>query len=140
MRRHGRARRIGEMSRYDRNDLALIGEIERIEAKDFAKAFDFFSQRGSALFDLDSNAGGFGNFVEHGCDAAARRIANELHLRAGVDEGVDERVQCSAIAFDRCVETEIPARSENGRTMIAEKSIDQNHIARFGAVRPKVKG
>ena len=29
--------------RDDDNDLALIGEIERIEPEDFAKAFDFFS-------------------------------------------------------------------------------------------------
>src|SRR6516165_7643851 len=70
--------------RHDNNDLALIGEVERIEAKDLAKAFDLLTQRRRFLVDLDPDAGGLGNLVENRREPATRGIPDEPHLRASI--------------------------------------------------------
>ena len=91
MRRDGGARRLRDGGRHDGDDLAFVGEIERIEAEDFAKSLHLVAHGCPVLLDLDADAGGLGDLVEHRREPAARRVAHELDLRACVEQCIDER-------------------------------------------------
>ena len=71
------------LRRNDGDDFAFIGEIERIEPEDLAKAPHLVANGGRSLVDLDRDLRRFGDLVEHGRDAAAGRIAKKARGRGG---------------------------------------------------------
>ena len=83
MRPH-RSQRIPRLlGRNNGDDLALVGEIERIEPENFAKPPHFLAKGRRGLVDLDRNLRRFGDLVEHGRHAAAGRIADKARARGG---------------------------------------------------------
>ena len=92
MRAHRRQRRLGLLGRHDRDDLALVGEIERIEPEDLAERLAPRSRSGVAASSISMrDLRGLGDLVEHRGHAAARRVAQEA--RAG--RGRQQRLRSS---------------------------------------------
>ena len=53
---HGGKNTIGIFRRNEGQQLAFVGDVERIEAEDFAGAFDFFADGNGRFIEADADA------------------------------------------------------------------------------------
>src|SRR6478672_127522 len=81
MRLHGRECVLRLFVWNDRDDLAFVGKIKRIEPENLAKAPHLVAKRGRGLVDFDGKLRGLGNLVEDGRHAAAGGITDESRRR-----------------------------------------------------------
>jgi hypothetical protein len=81
MRLHGRECLLRLFVWNDRDDLAFVGKIKRIEPENLAKAPHLVAKRGRGLVDFDGKLRGLGNLVEDGRHAAAGGITDESRRR-----------------------------------------------------------
>ena len=80
---HGRQCRIGLLRRHCAYELALVGEIERIQSQDLAEPAHFAAKRRAVFVDFDADPRRFRKLVQHGGDAAARGVAHAAEPGAG---------------------------------------------------------
>src|SRR3989338_734299 len=83
----GRQERLGDVGGDDGDELAFVGDVERVQAQELAGAMDFFAHRDGGLLDADADAGLCGDFVQGGGQAAAGRVAPAANRAADGGEG-----------------------------------------------------
>jgi hypothetical protein len=64
---------LGLLGRRDGEALALVGHVQRIQARDLAGAADFLADWDGSLVESDADLGPGGDFVEGACDTPAIR-------------------------------------------------------------------
>ena len=69
------------VSGNDRNQLAFIGHIKRIESQDFAGPLDGFAHRNISFLQQHSDLRPAGNFIQRSCYATASWIAQAVNGR-----------------------------------------------------------
>ena len=111
MRAHGGERGLRLVGRRDGDDLALVGEIERVEPQNLAERLDLFADRRRLFVDLDRHLRGLGDLVQRRRQPAAGRVAQEAHAGRSGDQRRDQSVQRRAIALNRRLQRHVAARA-----------------------------
>ena len=88
------------------------------------------------LADEHRHAGGARELVEHGGDAAARRVAQAAQAGPGrVEHRVDRGPQRPRVGLDLGAELELAAGEHDRRAVLADRAADEDAVAR-AAARP----
>ena len=111
------------------DEAALVGDVERFEAEDFAGAADEFGDGHGGFVDGQGELGGLGDFHEGGGETAAGEIAQAVELEAGGEEGLHGGNERGAVALDGAFEGEVRACRHNGHTVTAEVAAEEDRIA-----------
>src|ERR671926_395512 len=83
---------LGLLAGHDADDLALVGEVERVEAQNLAEALDLAPYGRAVFVYLDPDLRRLGDLVQDGGEPAARRVAQEARGGDGREQRVDEFV------------------------------------------------
>ena len=81
------------VGRHDRDDLALVGDVQRVDAEQVAGAVDRRVDRQRRLVEHDGEAGVAGQLVADRADAAAGRVAQPAGAGRGGEQRLDEPVR-----------------------------------------------
>src|ERR1017187_3270364 len=119
----------------DRDQLALVGHVERIESQYFAGALDSFADWNSALLQQHSDLQLDGNFIQGGSYAAASWIAQ------AADSGdvlaahhFTRAMESPALAFNRPFKLQVLPLRHGRHAVIADESAEDDLVARTRAV------
>ena len=119
---HRREHGVGVLRRNDGDQLALIRQIQRIEAEDLARAAHWIAYRYGALADMDANAGGVGEFVQYGRNTTTRCVAQASYGGADGQHGGDQAVERLAVAGHVSLQRELIARDQDRDAVVAERA------------------
>src|ERR1017187_10323818 len=114
---------------HDSDEFAFVGDIERVEAQQFAGAADHFADPDGGLGEFHTDPGKGGDFVEGAREAAARGVAHAADGGRGGEHVAHQGVQGGGIAFDGSVEADVLAFGEDGNAVIAEGAGEQHEVA-----------
>ena len=113
---HGGQHAFGGFSGAEAHQLTFVGDVERVQAEDFAGGADRFAHRQAAFFDHQSDAGLAGNFVQRGGQAAAGGVAQYVDVRLGGEDGRHQAVQRRRVGLDGGLEAQpFPQRNREWR-------------------------
>ena len=84
--------------------LALVGDVQRVDAEQVARAHDRRCDRQQRLVEHDREVGVAREFVAHRGDTAARRIAHPARRRCGLSKRFDELAERRRVGADVGVE------------------------------------
>jgi len=91
-------RNVGAFRGDEGHEAALVGDVHRVEAEQFAGGAHRAGHRQRPFLHLDAHCGGLGDLVEHRGEAAAGGVAQGVHGRAaGGVHGRDEPVQWAVL-------------------------------------------
>ena len=90
---HRRQYALGIGRGTDRDQLALVGNIQRIEAEELAGGGHHGLHRNRLLVEHHADAGVAGDFVQRRRQAAARRVAQAAQAGAGGQHRGDQAVE-----------------------------------------------
>ncbi len=104
MRAHRGKQCVGVFGGADRDQLAFIGDVERIEAEQFACRFDCRLHRNRGFIQMDADAGLMGDFVDTRIAAPEASIAAVRPL----SEALSDRIGASNDRFSRLLMIAMP--------------------------------
>ncbi len=121
--------RIGVLGRHDRDELAFVGDVERIEAEQLAGAAHLGLQRDRRLVERDAHAGGRRDLVQRAREPAAR--GSRMQRILGQTSSIARTsVVSSALSLSMEVSSSMPSRCEQDRdAVIAERAGDDHGVA-----------
>ena len=131
MRRSRSSALVGRLRRDDRDELALVGDVERVDAEDLAGADDRGPERQRRLLEHDRElapAGRARSAPSRGRRASGRAASeppgSELEQRRG--QLVDRR----GVALELDLELELATRDHHRHAVVAEGARDEHAVAR----------
>ena len=130
---HGGENGVGIFRRDDGQELPFIGDVERVEPKDFAGAFDLFADRDLGFVKANADAGALRDFAQGAGDAAAGRVAQNVDVRGGGKHGVHQTVQRGGVAADLGFELESLAHRHDGDPVNRNFAADDDFVSGPGA-------
>ena len=104
------------------HELALVGDVERVQAEHLAGGAHRARDRDRLLAQLDAHAGRGGDLVERRGQAAARRVAQDAHVRAGRDDRGHQPVQRLRVRGDLDLEVQALADAHDGDAVQADRA------------------
>ncbi len=118
----------------DGDDLAFVGEIQRVQPEDLAYSTHSFANGQGVFFQTDSAATCLGELAEHGRHAAAGGVPHAVDVRASGEHGGDQPAQGLAIRLHTALQSQLAPGIDDGRAVVADVAVDQYHVAGSGTV------
>ena len=134
MRAHHGEQPRGVFRRADRDQLALVGHVERIEPEELAGGVDLRLHRDRGLADQHADVRLAGELVQRGAEAAARGIAQAADRRHRLDHRGHQAVQRGRVGLDRRLEAQVLAQRHDRHAVVADRSGHQDGVAGARAV------
>ena len=94
---HDIQQRFGVFGRADRHQLALVRDVEGVEAQQLAGGGDFSANRDGVLLQDHADAGLVRDLIQRGRQPATGRIAHDVDVGHRRDHGGHETVQRRAV-------------------------------------------
>ena len=121
---HGLEGSVGVLPGQDADALALVGQVEGVDAEEGAAAGNLLVHGDVALVQDDADPGLLGDFVERGGKAAARRIPEHVHFGHGVEEIPDQPVEGGRVGHNVADEGEAVPGRHDGQAVVADSAAD----------------
>ena len=131
---HGLQHGFGVGLRHEGDQLALVGDVQRVEAQHLAGGLHGRLDRDLALVERDADLGRDRQLVEHGGQPAARGVAQAVDVGRDGQHGRDHAVERRGVADDGRLEGQPFAHGHDRHAVIAHGAADQHHVAGAGAV------
>ena len=121
---------VGGFGRDDREELAFVGDVQRIESQQLAGAAHGIAHRNLLFEKHDAQAAIASQFVQRGGDTAARGIAHPANAGpSGDGQRLHQRQNGTRVGAEIGFEIEFSARQQDGDAVIADRSGEQNLVA-----------
>lgn len=126
---------IGGFGSDDEDGFALVGDVDGIEAEEFAGGLHLGVDGQGGLVNGDADVGRCGDFIQCGGEAAAGGVAHGVDIWADDSENAgDEGIKGGAVRDDQAFELEALADAHDGHAVIAEGAGDEDGVAGLGAM------
>ena len=119
----------GRLRRDDRDELALVRDVERVDAEDLAGADDLRPERQRGLLERDGERRSRGELVQRRRQAAARRVAQPAQRLAELEQRRGELVHRRRVALELDLERELAAGDHHRHAVVAERARDEHPVA-----------
>ena len=132
---HGRQQRRGGLRRDDGHQLAFVGDVQRVEAEQFAGRGDLRAHRDRRFRQQEPTPDCWA--ISFSVAASPPRVGSRISRRPAAGarhHGRDQPVQRRRVGQDRGVERQVLAQRHDGDAMVADRAGQQHHIARPRAV------
>lgn len=133
VRAHGGEQPFGIGLGADRVELALVGDIERVEAQELAYAQDLVANRHRRFPEPKADPRFVRDLVQGRGEAAPGRIAQRVEVGHGFEHRRDQPVQRRTVGPELGLEPELGALGHDRDAVVAERTGGQDHITRPGA-------
>src|SRR5208282_229539 len=130
--------RLGRLGRHDCDQLAFVGDIERIQAEQLARTSDLFVNRQRAFLQFDPNLRTLRDFVQRAGDSASRRVAHAANVATYAKHLAHQGVQGGTVALDLSLELQSLALRQDRDAVIADRTAQQHLVPWTGTVGGKV--
>ena len=104
--------------RYDGNQLSFIGNIEWVEAEEFAGGPDAFMDRSACFIDLKTKIASPGQLDQRGCKAPAGGVSHHPDFMMPVQHRLDEPVEGRTVADKRGAKFQSFPLGKDGHPMV----------------------
>src|SRR5581483_3117365 len=125
---HDRQHKFGILRPHKGDELAFVGDVERVEAEDFTSAFDGFVNRNVSFLEADAHARLPGDFIESAGDTAASGIAEDVNVRSRRQHGLHESVEWRGVAFDFAFKFKALAHRHDRNAVRGNRTIDDDFV------------
>ena len=132
---HRRQRGVGLVGGDDRDDLALVGDVQRVDAEEVARAEHGRGDREARLVEHDGQVGVAGELVADRADATTGRVAQPARAGRGGEERLDEPVDRRGVGADVGLEGEVAAGQHHRHAVVADRARDEHPVARLHQLR-----
>ncbi len=119
----------GLLRRDDGDELALVGDVQWVDAEQFAGAIDHGRHRKSLLFEQDPEAAGLGQLVAHGAYPAARRITHPSGGRGRRHQQLHQRADRGGVGGDVGLDGQIAPGEHHRHAVIAHRPRQQHLVS-----------
>ena len=126
-------RGVGLVRGDDRDELALVGDVQRVDAEQVARADHRGRDGQQRLVEHDAEVGVAGELVADRADAAAGRVAHPAGRRRGVEQRLDELAERRGVGADVGLEREVAAGQHHGHAVVGDGA---RHAARRRRAAP----
>ena len=124
------------LRRDEGHELALVGDVHRVDPEQLRGARDGRLHRDVALAHHHRHTRGACELVQHRGDAAAGGVAQAAHVRpSGREQRVDGRPQRARVGLDVGVEVELAPGEHDRGTVLADRAGDDDPVAGAQACR-----
>jgi hypothetical protein len=113
---------------HDREQLALVRDVQRIESEERAGVPDRLRHRQRALDQLDADPGRLRDLVQRGRHATPGRIAQDVQIRAGGEHRRHQPVQRGAVADHLGAERDPLAHAHDRDPVDADLAADDDDV------------
>lgn len=121
---------IGLRGGKQADETALVGDVERFKAEDFAGATDEFGDGHGGFVDGDGELRGFGDFDERGRETPAGEVAQAVDFETGGKEGLHGGDEGGAVALDGALEGEVGARGHDRHAVAPQVAAEDHGVSR----------
>ena len=131
-----RERLVGPLARDEREELPLVGHVQRIEPEDLARAADLVAHRQGRLVEPDADPGRRRDLVQRAGHPAAGRIAQHVNVRAErPEQDLDDPVSAAVSLAIVGLEGEALAHRQDRDPVIGDRAVDDHDVPRPRATR-----
>jgi len=123
---------IGVLFGDERDQLAFVGDQQRIESEYLARSADRVSDRNRGLVDIDPEMLARRNFNQRRREAAASWISHRMNIGTDSKHLARQFVQRGRVTFERALELESFARRQDRDSVISNRAGQKNCIAGGG--------
>ena len=138
MRAHDGEQALGVLPGTDRDQLAFVGDVQRIESKELARCVDLRLHGNGRLADQHADIRLPRKFVQRGAQPAAGGVAQAADGRHGLEHFRHEAVQRCGVRLDRGLEAQVLAQRHDGHAMVADRARHEDRVARSRPVAGNV--
>ncbi len=123
-------RSIGVPGSHDRQELALIGNVERVEPKQLTRTANCVAHRDMVFKENNSEPAVTGEFVEGSGSASACGIAHPADARTRrLNQSFDQRKHGTCVGPYISFQIQLSAGQQNSYAMVPDRTGDQHFVA-----------
>ena len=130
LRADGGERLVHALAGHDREEAALAGDVERVEAQQLARALHLRAHRDLRLLEPDPDVRGDGDLAQGGGEPAARGVAEDVGVRHRVEQRPDRGDDRGGVGDERRLEVDPLPRRHHRDPVVPDRARHDHRVAR----------